>query len=644
MTVLYIDTETYSSEPITNGAHKYFESFDAEVMIITYAIDNGEVQAIDLTAGDSLAPFLDAVKQSTLYVFHNAAFDLEAFRACLGITFPLDKVHCTMARALAHSFPGGLGALSAVFKLTENKKKEGMSFINLFCKPNSVSGDRANRHTHSDKWASFIDYAKADIKATRELFVILPIRNYIGFEHRLWQLDQVINNRGIQTDTDLIENAVKLLKKAADKNDNKVSALTGGDVENGRQTATLLEHLLSEYGVTLPNLQLATVQRRIADENLPWIVRELLISRTQSARSTGAKYTTLLRGANKDGRIRGTLQFCGASRTGRFSGRRFQPQNLKRPAQNAEGVERTIERIKDGTLLDYDVDVPSAIGDCVRGALIAGPGRKLCIADLSNIEGRALAWLAGEDWKLQAYREFDTGRGHDLYRLAYASSFGVAVDRVGDDERQIGKVSELALGFGGAVNAYALMAKAYGSVDLGLERTLEIVKAWRKANAKIVAAWYAVEKAVKHVLSRRVDVAQVFQCTVMLSGNYLVIVMPSGRALHYYRPEIIDGAIQYQGFNSYTQQWTTIFTYGGKFVENITQALSRDVLVNAFPVLETNGYPIILSVHDEPITEPLDEARYTGQEVARIITTNPAWCTDLPLAAKGFETYRYRKN
>jgi DNA polymerase bacteriophage-type len=681
--ILYLDTETFSPvNLITGGLAKY--ATQVEVTIVTWAVDDGPVHEWDVTRDDTMPPALRlAAAQCDVVKAHNAQFDSTVINASLPELGELldGKWYCTMAQALRHGLPGGLDKLSIIFKLTdEHAKIKGRELVMLFCKLDK-NGQRATRHTHPQQWREFLAYAKRDIVAMREMSRRMPTWNDSPFELDLWRLDQIINARGIAVDVEFAKAAVRATTAELKRLAKATQDLTNETVMRATQRDRLLAFLFMEHGVALPDLKADTIERRLEDPELPEYVKELLRLRQSSSKSSTAKYKRIL-DMHVAGRLCFLLQYCGALRTGRWGGRSFQPQNLKRPTLKFDEILMAIDAVMEGAesvLLD---DVMEAMSSAVRSVLRAAPGAKLVISDLSNIEGRKLAWLAGEEWKLDAFRAYDAGTGPDLYVLAYARAFNVDPSTVTKEQRQIGKVMELALGYEGGVGAFVTMAAAYGidlaelaerarptiprnvlldaeetwqwakrkNRTLGLEQEVYVVcealkRLWRNAHPATAGLWEATEVAARCAILNPSSVFQVGRLYFDRKGAWLRMRLPSGRYLLYPNPKLVgpQQQIQFAAWNVYKKCWMHESTYGGKLVENASQASSRDVMAYAMPAAEEAGFPIVLTVHDELVTEPLDAPEYSVERLSAILSTNPPWAKGLPLAAAGFETQRYRK-
>ncbi|WP_165747532.1 DNA polymerase [Klebsiella aerogenes] len=704
-TILWGDLETYCEIPINNGTHAYAEG--VEVMLFAWAIDDEPVSVWDLTAGEPIPSRLRKAiaDPDTILFFHNSHFDRTVLRHAMPeLAPPVERWRDTMVQALAHSLPGALGALCEVLGVPQDKAKdkEGKSLIQLFCKPRPKNSKlrRATSKTHPVEWQRFVAYAGLDIEAMREVYKRLPKWNYQGTELALWHRDQRINDRGVCMDVQLAQAAIEAVDLEQKRLAKRTQVMTDGEVQAATQRDAMIKHIVESYGVELPDMQRSTLERRIADPDLPSPVKELLAIRLQASTTSTSKYKSLMKGISSDGRLRGTLQFYGASRTGRWAGRLFQPQNLPRPTLEQERIDEGIEALKSGCadlLFDNVMELTSS---ALRGCIMAPAGKKLVVSDLSNIEGRKLAWLAGEAWKLDAFRAYDTlvldqsgapiwdaaakdykRRGPDLYKLAYAKAFNITPEEVTKYQRQIGKVMELGLGFGGGVAAFLTFALVYG-LDLeelataalpniprdvqreakswydesvkrkatyGLSERVFIAcdslkRLWRRAHPETCDFWYQLERTVRAAIATPKKTLYCGYLKVRRDGAWLRIQLPSGRALCYPSPSIEKGNITYMGINSYSRKWQRLKTYGGKLVENVTQAAARDVLAGNMPLIENAGYNIVLTVHDEVICEAPDTDDYTDAALSSLLSTNPEWAPDIPLNAGGFEAYHYRKD
>lgn len=682
---LFLDLETYSAVPIAHGTHAYATS--AEILLFAYAVDNEPIKVWDCTDGTAMPRYLlEALSNHELTLCaHNAHFDRTILRH-KGYNLPICRWRCTMAQALAHSLPGSLAALCETYKLLTDtaKHKDGKRLIQLFCQPQPSNRKvrRATSATHPEDWDAFVAYAQSDIAAMRALDAIMPAWNFQGGELALWHLDQKINDRGFAVDTELARAAIKAAALERARLAHRTNVLTNGAVQAATQRDALLKYLATTFNTTLSDLKQASVKSHIANSDYPDALRELLSIRLRSSSTSIAKYQTLIKVVSSDDRLRGTLQFCGAGRTGRWAGRLFQPQNLPRSTLAQQVIDEGIAALKNGDGHSVTSDVIALCSSAVRGCIVAPKNKKLVIADLANIEGRVLAWLAGEDWKVQAFRDFDAGDAPDIYKLAYAKSFGIRPEYVTKEQRQIGKVQELALGYGGGVGAFAAFAAAY---DLDLEemgraasdriptriklkamQMLNTVKAekrpthelsdiawvvcdsfkrmWREAHPKTVAFWRRLEEAARHAVALSGNTLECLKLKVRCDGAWLRIRLPSGRYLCYPTPRIdSDKKLSYEGVGQFSRKWGRLHTYGGKLCENATQAVSRDVLASTMQKIEAAGYQIVLSVHDELLTEADDNDSYSAEHLSALMTAKPEWAEGLPLAAAGFEAHRYRK-
>lgn len=698
MKLIYCDLETFSECNLPKcGAHRYAEDPSTEVLLWGYAIGEEPAKvwdvANDILMPDDLAQALADVKAGKAKtVWHNGMnFDSNVLRAVMGIDLQPEVVIDTMVLAYECGLPGALGDLSVVFRLDEDHAKDtdGRRLVQLFCKPQPEGRKirRATAQTHPEDWKKFVNYCRLDVEAERDLFKRMPKFNVTVEERALQCLDARINNRGMKIDLALARAAMALSEKYKVKLNAKTQELTNGAVNSATQTQAMIETIEGLFGIKLKNLQKSEVSRLIEMDGLPEPMKELLRVRLSSAKSSVTKYKALLAATCSDGRLRGTLQFRGASRTGRYAGRLFQPQNLARQTLSLKELDFATEATLDGTLpLFYPDKVPEILSEILRGVITVEDGKRMVVADYSNIEGRVLAWVAGETWKLDAFRAYDAGTGHDLYKMTYAKSFGVKPEDVTKPQRQMGKVLELAMGYGGGPGAFVTFAKGYG-INLeelaktvlptvpqsvmdeavsayewarsdkrrlcGLTRDVwlacdSLKRLWRRANAHIVRFWKALGDAcitaLKEKRSVRVNCPQ--DVRVEVRGNWLLLRLPSGRYLCYASPRLIDGESEswtYMGINQRTRKWERLETYPGKCTENLIQAIAADILTTALPRLEAAGFCPVMTVHDEVLTECLDTDDYTSERMQQIMCELPAWAKGLPLAADGFETKRYHK-
>jgi DNA polymerase len=684
--ILFIDTETFCERSLRGGTYAY--AAECEVMLVSWAIGDGEPQVWDTEVKPMPLKLESALRSDCQVVAHNARFDRNVLRlGNLKIDIPIERWHCTAARALAHSLPAGLAKLCDIMQVAEEDKKiDGKPLINLFCKPRPKNAKirRATRDTHPEEWNEFVEYARQDIPAMRSLWKKLPLWNYRGEELALWHRDQRINDRGVAVDTEFSTAAMATIDRVAGLSANEVNLRTEGEVTAATRRDKLLKYILAAYDVNLPDLKSDTLVRRLEDDALPPEVKWLILERLEVSQTSGKKHKALLKAVSADGRLRGLLTFCGAPRTGRWAGQTFQPQNLTRPPRYLKGkaYDEAIEAIKAGACdLIYDKPL-EVVSGTVRGALIAPPGRKLVISDLANIEGRYSAWTVGEEWKLDKFRDYDRGIGADLYKVSYGNAFQIDPADVNDFQRQIGKVMELMLQYEGGVGAFLTGAATYGiDLDELAEKALPTIpvkvfaeaadflqwqrkekrntfglsdeafiacdslkRLWRYAHPAHVAAWKALKNEVKFAIQNPGTTQEVGNVKIRYASGWLGIKLPSGRTLCYPRAHIDEkGRICYEGTNQYTRQWGKVHTYGGKLLENIVQAGSRDIMAAAMPRVEEAGFEIVLSVHDELVTEAPNAMVFNAKTLSNLLAWNPSWAQGLPLAAAGFETYRYRK-
>jgi DNA polymerase len=583
-----------------------------------------------------------------IWVFHNSIFDWTVFIRCLKVQLPIERVRCTRAQAYAHGLPGSLEMLGKVLGLAEDESKlvEDKKLIDIFCKPHDDAGHFYDRSTHPAEWDRFCKYAMRDTEALRAIHQKLPGHNYQGDNLATWHLDQLINQRGFGFDSQLAMAARQTLTEAKGLQAATVQSATEGEVRAATQRARLLKWL-REKGYDMPNLRAATVREMLEHDDLDPLVRLVLETRLESAKNSGAKYARGMNLAGKGDRLRFAIQFSGAGRTGRFAHKGFQPGNMARPTAKRGFIESVvIPGILNGDVIraPFIYGGPQeACANALRSSIIAAPGNEQVVADFSNVESRVLAWLAGEGWKVEAYKAVDRGEGVDLYKLLFSSFFGIPPGQVDDHQRQAGKVSELAFGFGGGVGALVAMAAAY-NMDLDAipamilpnakpEMLAKARKAWRRAflsgedyglepdvyvacdilkqvyrasNPAINQMRYDVDNAVKGAIRNPGQLFEVARCKIWATATWLVIELPSGRRLLYNSPQVrskrtVDPETGKEGrpqeYVSYLttrgQSWIREAAWAGLFVENIVQAVANDLLRDA-----------LRAVHADTLTVP----------------------------------------
>lgn len=655
---LYIDIETYSSVDIkTCGAYKYIESPDFEILIIGYALDEGPVNIIDLVQGDELPEeFEEALfDENCKKHAHNAVFERLSFRR-VGFDIPVEQWYCTAVKAAYCGLPFSLDEVSKKLDLKDKKLDTGKALIKYFscpCKPTKINGMRTRNYPwHApEKWDMYKEYNTYDVLAEREIHHRLEKYEIPEFERNLYVLDQNINDRGILVDKELAESAIFVDTDYTEMLMSRVREIT--ELENPNSPVQLRQWLKSVTGDDIPSLAkdaIPVLMEKYASN--PEII-EVLEARQKLSRSSVKKYYAMINCAMSDDRVRGTFQFYGANRTGRWAGRLLQLQNLSKNHLDNIEVPRELIRQRDWDTVEimYN-DVADILSQLVRTALIAPEGKTFCVADFSAIEARVVSWLADEEWRMEVFR----GDGK-IYEAAGARMFNVPISAVtkGSDLRAKAKNAELALGYQGSLGAM----KRMGGDKMGMSDTemMSIVHKWRKANPKIVALWQEVEDcAHEAVRYQRKVVGTARNLEFDCDGDYLTVKLPSGRCLFYRNPRFVQKQVGgrgpvskllcYDGIVQETKQWGDIETYGGKLTENIVQAISRDLIGYAMLQLEENDYAITMHVHDEAIAEvPADgwEKQWLS-EMERIMGTPPSWAKDLPLNADGYITSFYKKD
>ena len=659
MESLSIDLETYSDIDLKKcGVYKYAESPNFEILLFAYSVDNGPVQVIDLAQGaDIPTEILAALTDETIIKWaYNASLELICLSVWLRRNHPeyfqsysiledtvgdyLDPSawKCSRIWGAYMGLPLSLEGIGAVLKLSDQKMKEGKDLIKYFCVPckaTKVNGGRTRNLPSDapDKWDVFKSYNKRDVEvelAIKEKLSKFPVPEFIWDEYHL---DQEINDRGIGVDMQLVENAIDIDSKTKDHLMSRLVTLTGLENPNSVQQ---MKTWLSDYGIETESLDKKAVKELLSDADKK--VSEVLECRQQLAKSSVKKYTAMQNMACDDNRARGCFMFYGANRSGRWAGRGIQLQNL--PQNHMSDLEEARNLVRDGNFealeLLYD-NVPGVLSELIRTAFVPKPGYKYIVADFSAIEARVLSFLAGEQWRIDVFKE-----GKDIYCASASQMFKVPVEKHGVNShlRQKGKIAELALGYGGSVGALTSM----GAIEMGLaeEELQPLVNAWRDSNQNITNLWWSVDSAVKQAVIYK-SAAETHGLKFYYKSGMLFIDLPSGRKLCYVKPrmgvnQFGSDSVTYEGINN--NKWTRIESYGPKFVENIVQAISRDILAYA---MRTLSHCFICGhVHDELIIECSKDVSL--EAICEQMGRTPPWIKGLLLRADGYECDFYKKD
>lgn len=671
---LSIDLETRSTVDLKrSGVYPYAEHPTTDVWCAAFALDDGPVQT---WRADEPVPALivEHVRTGGKIRAWNAQFERTLWRLVLtpryGWPMPaLEQFHCTAAQAAAMALPRALDEAARVLGLDVRKDKEGARLMMQMARPRPKRAEDGSPIWWDDaaKLSRLVSYCAQDVEVERA--IAAKLRPLSDDERVIYVLDQRINDRGIRIDGDLVAAAQDVVADAVERINARLRGLTGGTVAAVTKRADLLAFLRSQ-GVETESLGKPAMRELLARDDLPGVVRELVEIRKEAAKASTAKLKAMTAATSPDGRSRGVLLYHAAG-TGRWAGKLWQPQNLPRLSADEEVIEFVLRR--DVDCVDMLFGPPlEVISSVLRPCLIAAEGKDLIAADFSNIEGRVTAWLAGETWKVDAFRAFDAGTGPDLYKLTYSRSFAVPVGEVTKDQRQVGKVMELACGFQGGVGAFQSMAAIYG-LAVPDEEANRLKTAWRDAHPHIVQLWRGLEDAAFTAVSNPGQITTAARGLIRfrVKGGFLWMILPGGRALAYATPSIEtkempwtrDGAqigedaegrpifeqlpvfkdvVSFWGIDSRTRQWTRQFAYGGFWTENAVQATARDLMAGAMLRLEAAGYPIILTVHDEVVSE-VPAGFGSVEDFEQIMCRLPAWAAGLPVAAEGWRGFRYKK-
>ena len=666
--VLGIDIETYSSAPLPKcGVYRYCDAPDFEILLFSYAFDDAPVETVDLACGETLPKevLLALENPNILKIAYNAQFERVCLSKYLGHWLDPHQWRCTMVMAASLTLPGRLADVAVALGTTEKKMEEGKDLIRYFsipCKPTKTNGGRTRNLPVDapEKWAVYRQYNAQDVETERAIRKVLEKYPLPEQEWELYALDQQINDRGVRVDKQLVKNAIAADAVFAQAACQRAKELTG--LENPGSVMQL-HGWLRERGVQLSTLLKKEVQRKLAemdedaqsDAQADEAAREMLRLRLEMSRSSIKKYEAMARCVCKDGRIHGMFRFYGASRTGRFASQIVNLQNLRRNDMEDLALARSL--LREGRAEEFSMLYASAadvLSELVRTALIARKGCRFIVADFSAIEARVLAWLADEEWRLKVFEE-----GGDIYCASASQMFHMPVEKHGVNGhlRQKGKISELALGYGGSIGAL----QAMGSREMNIpdEELKPLVDGWRKANPRIVQFWRSVGDAAMKAVREQTTV-RAGKVTFCCKDDVLFAKIPSGRTLAYIAPRLETGrfgsaVITYQSYDKtekaadeeeeapVTRRWQREETYGPKIVENLTQAIARDLLCAAMMNLEAAGYRICMHIHDEAVIEmPIGQGSL--EEACRLMAIAPPWAEGLPLRADGEDDLSfYRK-
>lgn len=649
MKKLSIDIETFSDiDLIKCGVYKYADSPAFEILLFAYSIDDGEINIIDLVNGEELPEEIaEAIKSDTVI---KTAFNAQFERVCLSKYLGLPEGeylnpqswYCTAVQAAELSLPSSLADVGAALGLERQKMTDGKELIKYFCvscKPTKSNGGRTRNMPKDapEKWALFKEYCKRDVDVERQIAKKLEMYPISESEHRLYVLDQRINDRGVLVDLSLAQQAIKINSIQTAVATEQAYTLTG--LENPNSVAQLKDWLI-ENGVEIDSLSKKAVAA-LADET-DGDIQEMLHLRLLMSKTSVKKYEAVMRSVCKDNRVRGMMRFCGASRTGRWSGNILQPQNL--PQNHLPDLTLARDIVKDGDFEMLDMtfgNVPNVLSELIRTVLIPKQNHRFIVADFSAIEARVLSWLAGEQWRLDTFRN-----GGDIYCASASQMFRVPVEKHGVNGhlRQKGKISELACGYGGSVGAL----KNMGAVEMGVpEDELQgLINDWRNANPHIVKLWTEVGNTAMKAIKEK-TIVSLGKLVFMYERGILFIRLPSGRRLSYIKPRIGTNrfggdSITYMGVGA-SKKWERLETFGGKLVENIVQAIARDLLASAMMNVANAGYNIVFHVHDEIIAE-VPDGQGSVDEMCMLMSINPDWADGIPLSADGYICEYYRKD
>lgn len=650
MRTLAIDIETFSSVELPKcGVYAYAASPDFAVLLFAYAFGDDVVEVVDLASGDELPPEVRRAltDPSVVKTAYNAAFERVCLSAWLKTALPPEQWRCTAVLAATQGLPATLSAVGEALGLPEDAKKlsTGRTLIRYFClpcEPTAKNGGRERNLPNHDpeRWKLFVEYCARDVEAEREIRRRLERFPVPAAEQELYALDQTINDTGVRVDLPFVQQAVRIDGAYRARLEAEAVRLTG--LDNPKSVAQLKSWLEETDGIEVGSLTKKALPGLI-DGASTETVRRVLGIRQELGKTSTTKYAAMARAVCPDGRIRGLLQFYGA-RTGRWAGRLVQVQNLPQNHLPDLAEARALVAAGDADALEMLYGAPDTLSQLIRTALVPEPGCRFIVADFSAIEARVIAWLAGEDWRMDVFRTH--GR---IYEASAAQMFRVPIESVtkGSDLRKKGKIAELALGYGGGANALVKM----GGADMGLsnDEMAQLVHAWRRANPKIVQLWADCENAALEAVQTGVTQRIRHGVAYEAEPGMLFVRLPSGRRMAYREPRILQDqrfarpSLVYSGVQSQTKKWTDLSLYGGLAVENIVQAIARDCLAEAMRRVDAAGMSIVMHVHDELVVEAC-EFEWSAEELAAIMGRPIDWAPGLPLRADAYETPFYCKD
>jgi DNA polymerase len=594
--------------------------------------------------------FLHLLRHKADLEAHNAGFEFAIWHNIMVPRYGWPEVdlrrwYCSAAKAASYGLPRSLDGATSALGLSQVKDKAGHRLMMKLCKPRPIwkrDGTGDKYFGTPEEFEQLRQYCEQDVRA--EVALSEALEDLSPRERTVWLMDQEINQRGVHCDLPLVNKAITLAAEETERGKKAISSLTDGEVTAPTQVAKLRAWCNERSPSELPNLSAATVQTALTDRALPPEVRQALKLRQAHGKSSVKKYLAMLDRAGGEGRLREILLYH-AAHTGRWGGKAVQPQNFPRPSLGRKAIEHIlIPAIMQGDVEELEMfagSVGEALASTLRSAITAAPGHVLLGADYSSIEARVLSWLAGDENALSLFH-----KGVDVYKDMAASIYGVPVDRVTKEQRQLGKVAILGLGYQMGADRFMATCADWGVKGVDLPLAKKVVKAYRAKYSKVKELWYTTQDAVLRALANQ-GPQKAARCAISYKPPWLHIQLPSGRLLHYYDPKAKRNqygglSISYLGVESLTKKWCRINAYGGKFVENIDQAIARDIMAGGMLRCRNAGYPIVMTVHDEIVAE-VPEHFGTVAEFESLMTTRPLWAAGCPIAAEGWRGRRYRK-